>query len=737
MNTRRCTSKGCLVKANRPRLTTLDLPIATLLVNPRREWTRMARGGSRIAAGRSIDVDWGEYNQDNYIFAHSSIVCSVNTADNGYYIEPPCDELVNTNGNAWTKPVLTACFKTFVGAENYLEHCQIPELSKGKIIDAVLRPVKYASKNGQTAEVLYCDILVATHKKHADLVKKIVAGKMNTMSMGCGLAGTPITMSSGELRPIEEISVGDEVLTHTGAVSRVSRLFEHDVEDFPMHVLDVVGAPCIRLTAEHPVYVARRESVRCVYSGGSRPCKLNERQSQCWYSQNLAWKCAGKRKPCGRDKQTHQYDFGFVEIANVREGDYVVKAIPSETQDDAEFTPDLCRLLGLYAGDGYVGWHWDKKTKTKRSPAYVEFCLSLVEDELAEDILLLLSSITPNAEVRTREVPERNGRYIKVKDANLASFMNQHCGESCYTKEFSPLVMRLPVSKQAAIVGGALDTDGCYYERKGSLHFSTSSPTLWNQIHLLLLRMRVENSPSEVIRDGSGFAEGKKSVQYDVRINKKHAWKVEAIKNGSSTEPPEHSSSLCFFHGDYYMMPVKSNTMLRVSARVYNFAVERDESYLVSNVAVHNCLANIVTCSKCGTEIGDNDPNCECLNNQILDYFVDENGVRRIVAELCGRSYINDKGERVGDPESMRFIEASWVANPAWKAAVLNHYIGQVPKAAAAILDFPTARLQECVDDIFKLRVADRWGMMVLRVAWAELRRRKHEAMIDRVAGLI
>ena len=145
------------------------------------------------------------------------------------------------------------------------------------------------------------------------------------------------------------------------------------------------------------------------------------------------------------------------------------------------------------------------------------------------------------------------------------------------------------------------------------------------------------------------------------------------------------------------------------------------------------CLANYVTCSKCGAVMGDNDDNCQHIESQLLQTFKDENGVERVIAELCGR-VIEKNGELVGDPESVKFIEASWVERPAFKGAVLNHFIGEVPKAAS-ILQFPTHKLAETMEDIFKMRVADKSGMLVLRVAQNELMRRRREQMVNRVAS--
>jgi len=153
-----------------------------ILTNPRYEWERICRGRTRIA--HSIDIDWKRFNLNDYIFTHDSIVSSVETEANGYYIKPICSKIVNLNGNAWTNPVLLATFRTFVGGYNFEEHVQIPSQSKGMILDAVLRPFQYRDEKGNIANVYICDILVATCKSNWELVQEIQTGKMRTLSMG-------------------------------------------------------------------------------------------------------------------------------------------------------------------------------------------------------------------------------------------------------------------------------------------------------------------------------------------------------------------------------------------------------------------------------------------------------------------------------------------------------------------------------------------------------------------------
>jgi hypothetical protein len=162
--------------------THLDLPVVSVLANPQHEWKRIAHGGRKIAG--TIDVDWKLYNPVDYLFSQCSIVSSVQVEPNGYYIKPVCNQIVNANGNSWTNEILLATFKSFIGGFNFQDHIQIPSQSKGTILDAVLRPFTYKDVFGNSADVFICDILVATSRKHWDLIQKIQTGLLSTLSMG-------------------------------------------------------------------------------------------------------------------------------------------------------------------------------------------------------------------------------------------------------------------------------------------------------------------------------------------------------------------------------------------------------------------------------------------------------------------------------------------------------------------------------------------------------------------------
>lgn len=134
------------------------------------------------------DVDFSVFAPDKYLLSWATIVGGVEPEKNGYFIRPAHSKWVNDNGNAWLNQVLLESYKSFIWAENYVEHIQVPALSKGKILDAVAWVVK-EHEPGRTELIptVFVDILVATHKKHHELVGKIQGGKLKGLSMGCNI----------------------------------------------------------------------------------------------------------------------------------------------------------------------------------------------------------------------------------------------------------------------------------------------------------------------------------------------------------------------------------------------------------------------------------------------------------------------------------------------------------------------------------------------------------------------
>jgi len=146
------------------------------LVTREGQWSRVASSGVSLSARPKFN--FGDYTPEEYVFNHCTIIAGFEPESNGYWIPESQERFINNNGNGWTNSLLSQSYKTFVGAENFLEHIQVMSLSKGKILDAVAR---------KALGTIYVDILVATDREHKDLVRDIQTGRMYGLSMGCSM----------------------------------------------------------------------------------------------------------------------------------------------------------------------------------------------------------------------------------------------------------------------------------------------------------------------------------------------------------------------------------------------------------------------------------------------------------------------------------------------------------------------------------------------------------------------
>jgi len=173
-------------------------------------WRRVRTASTAAPSANLItqanEILGSEFDPSKYLLTHATIVCSVDTSEvpgvktgsvmdpmtgkrvnrkwANYRVAPECDQFINNNNDCWDRGVLLKSYRTFVGAHNFVEHVQIEEQSKGRIIDAVARDI---------GPSVYTDILIATSRDHTQLVKDIEAGKMATLSMGCSVTETICT----------------------------------------------------------------------------------------------------------------------------------------------------------------------------------------------------------------------------------------------------------------------------------------------------------------------------------------------------------------------------------------------------------------------------------------------------------------------------------------------------------------------------------------------------------------
>ncbi len=202
-----------------------------------------------------------------YLLTHVTIVASVDTEEvpgvetgliqegtrqinrlyRDFRITPETEKYANGNNDGFERRVLLKSYPTFRGGQNYLEHHQVLEHSKGRILDVVARDL---------GDTVYVDILVATARSNTELVADIVSQRLTTLSMGCFMSGTLVKLFDGTLVPIESVSPDDKVVTHLGHIRRV---VNRQALEGLWNIVEVEAqglSRTIKATANHPFFVA-------------------------------------------------------------------------------------------------------------------------------------------------------------------------------------------------------------------------------------------------------------------------------------------------------------------------------------------------------------------------------------------------------------------------------------------------------------------------------------------------
>lgn len=356
-------------------------------------------------------------------------------------------------------------------------------------------------------------------------------GKVDVVSAGfpCFVAGTLVLTVKG-YRPIEEIEVGELVLTHLGRWRQVTSTMVR--EGAPIREIRAQGVPGVVCSDEHPFYVR-------TYG----------------------------RKAKGRGWVRSDGEPAWVDAQDVTDRMYLSQVLPPVTQITARVdvpdTADFWWLVGRYLADG---WRVDRHDRPEGNGRVV-ICANKPEaDELARRI--------EAAGYRASRSDERTVVKFHIVRNDLYCFLAQF-GKYAHGKVLPGWALQLSPEKARALLQGYVTGDGCVVpDRLGQEHVEVSTVSKALALGIALLAQRAygivasvrlnEVPPTKVI-------EGR-------TVRQRAFYKV--------TLPPSNRSA--YVEGDYAWKKVRSNTPCGTGV-VFNISVDEDESYVADGAVVHNC----------------------------------------------------------------------------------------------------------------------------------------------------
>lgn len=402
---------------------------------------------------------------------------------------------------------------------------------------------------------LYRYLFAALRKKHGTSYKwRPQYQKYGT----CFPADSLVTMADGTEKPIENVKVGDWVITHNGNKRQVLetgvRKYTGDLYSFEINGT----ADKVRMTAEHPICSIKDGEVTWIEAKDftlSDYCLLPKYETNSDVTLDLA---------------------NYVECTSINEN-YIRSANNSKWVNRyIKIDKNFARLMGLYLAEG----HADKYQ--------VGFSLNITETYIQDEITNLVYSIFGLKTNFTEDI-EHNKRRVIISNKSVAQFFRKFCPGKALTKRIPEVFFSQSNEIKLALIRAWIDGDGNITYRRNTIRVAgyTASKMLTHDITRIIVSLGFkpnictraqqshQNSDSYII----GFC-GNDALELQ---NETYKHVTTITKCQKPRTYIKHELGL--------LVKAKNITKIYVkNLDVYNLEVDVEHSYIVNSIGVHNCV---------------------------------------------------------------------------------------------------------------------------------------------------
>ena len=378
----------------------------------------------------------------------------------------------------------------------------------------------------------------------------------------CFIAGTRVLTNNG-YKDIENVQLTDKLLTHSGKFQSIINL-QQKIYSGDLFNFDIKYHPeTITCTNEHPIYIRKKNTIW-----------NNDKRRYNTSFDNPKWISA--------DKITTNDYFGMVinnneiipEFTFEKKINYKKTVNETITLDKKE----MWYMMGYFVGDG---WTEDGKKSDGRCKYTIKFSINNNDHE---EVLRKISCILNITDKKCS-----TGKCNKFGCSNFIWYnILKEFGKYAHGKLIPEWVQDAPNELIDEFINGYMKADGCSYAN-GCFQITTVSPNLAYGLQRLYLKLGHIFSVNKDIRPKTCIIEGR-------TVNQRDTYRIRGYLNLKR-------KSQGFIDNGYAWFPLKSiKTTHTENTPVYNFEVEEDNSYTVSNISVHNCQPFSIAGNQAGFE---------------------------------------------------------------------------------------------------------------------------------------
>lgn len=398
---------------------------------------------------------------------------------------------------------------------------------------------------------------------------------------GCFLAGALVKTDKGE-KKIEEIRVGDKVFTHKGRYRNVYHTMQRSYNGKIFSIQYYGNSKAkLQVTEEHPLLVCKRE--RKEYRNKNfNPQWL--RADKVEKDDYLVYPILKKNK----EKEIIETETIYTNTLSLKHPfvynyqPQVSLQIPfgngrhmSHRELRLDLDPDFYRLVGYFLAEGHI-----------ENEHYMTFTFHTKEKELLGDVKKLLQRYFSKDVIQGKE--RNNGKTITLCSTIASRFFAREFGSTNKTKHIPLWILESPTEHLKNLIKGMWLGDGTYNERRNTFRYSSVTKSLVDGFRDALLKVGIICSVNSQKRKLP------KQVMHNIVISSRYNIFFGEIVEKSSRNGKKEGSPF-FIDENYIYLSIKSISIEKKQATVYNFSVEEDESYVAEGVISHNCTAPIYT----------------------------------------------------------------------------------------------------------------------------------------------
>jgi len=388
----------------------------------------------------------------------------------------------------------------------------------------------------------------------------------DSMTSNCFRKSTKVVTSTG-LKNIEDIQIGDEVLTHMGRYRPVMNVLKRDYVGEMYHIIPKYGNEII-CTDEHPFLIKGDKWVK------AKDLTLADKLLSPAFTQMFNKEYVISFIPTHFNQNESLVDEGNTfrvktEHLSTRNGKkfktYSVRG--HSVNKSCVVDPEIAYFIGRWLGDGSV------TLTPKRNSGVLQLVFNQRKEEsealLCAKIGERLFGFKPNIRYTSQNIIA-----VRFENRHICNTFIDIFGKDCATKRIPRELMGNPY-----VLAGLYDSDGIVGDA-GRLRIVLKNKGLIEDIKESQLMCGVAYSK---IKEVHPQLKDKIFIAYELTTPSSESYKLAEFIHKCKGKAPQNENLK-------NTIPIKSIYSEHVQETVYNLSVEEDESYTVDGKIVHNCF---------------------------------------------------------------------------------------------------------------------------------------------------